>query len=69
MHSCAVKRITDVSTMIRARQFPEDSGAMSHPIRPDSYIEMVGYLNGLYSNRSISSIVVTTYVSPDSETC
>jgi len=37
--SRAVKRITDVRTL-RAVQFPEDAGPMSHPIRPESYISM-----------------------------
>jgi aminopeptidase N len=35
----AVKRIEDVRTL-RAMQFPEDSGAMAHPVRPDSYVEI-----------------------------
>ncbi len=35
----AVKRIADVDRLRRA-QFPEDSGPMAHPIRPDSYIEI-----------------------------
>jgi aminopeptidase N len=35
--SALVKRIDDVRTL-RTRQFPEDSGPMSHPIRPESYI-------------------------------
>ncbi|MFT5895673.1 MAG: aminopeptidase N [bacterium] len=39
MHSATVKRIEDVR-LLRARQFPEDAGPMSHPIRPDSYIEI-----------------------------
>lgn len=34
-----VKRIQDVRTL-RARQFPEDSGPLAHPVRPDSYIEI-----------------------------
>lgn len=34
-----VKRITDVRAL-RARQFPEDSGPLAHPVRPDSYIEI-----------------------------
>ncbi|MEO0649183.1 MAG: aminopeptidase N [Planctomycetota bacterium] len=34
-----VKRIEDVG-LLRARQFPEDAGPMSHPIRPESYISM-----------------------------
>ncbi len=37
--SRGVKRIEDVR-MLRARQFPEDSGPMAHPVRPDSYIEI-----------------------------
>lgn len=35
----AVKRIDDVVTL-RASQFPEDSGPMAHPIRPESYQEI-----------------------------
>ncbi|HVE89006.1 MAG TPA: aminopeptidase N [Burkholderiaceae bacterium] len=34
--SRAVKRIEDVRAL-RASQFPEDSGPMAHPVRPDSY--------------------------------
>lgn len=37
--SHAVKRVEDVRGL-RSRQFPEDQGPMSHPIRPDSYISM-----------------------------
>ncbi len=37
--SRAVKRIEDVR-MLRARQFPEDAGPLSHPVRPESYIEI-----------------------------
>ncbi|UEM04022.1 aminopeptidase N [Skermanella rosea] len=39
MHSRPVKRIADVQRL-RAAQFPEDSGPMAHPVRPDSYIEI-----------------------------
>jgi len=39
MHSRSVNRITNVKTL-RALQFPEDSGPMTHPVRPPSYIEM-----------------------------
>jgi aminopeptidase N len=35
----AIKRIDDVVTL-RAAQFPEDSGPMAHPIRPESYQEI-----------------------------
>lgn len=39
MRSRPVKRIADVKTL-RAHQFPEDSGPLAHPVRPDSYIEI-----------------------------
>jgi aminopeptidase N len=39
MQSRAVKRIQDARDL-RSRQFPEDAGPMSHPIRPDRYIEI-----------------------------
>ena len=32
----AVRRIADVRAL-RERQFPEDAGAMAHPVRPDAY--------------------------------
>ena len=35
----AVKRIEDVR-VLRTAQFPEDAGPMSHPVRPDSYLEI-----------------------------
>jgi aminopeptidase N len=39
MQSRAVKRIRDVRDL-RGRQFPEDMGPMSHPIRPNKYLEI-----------------------------
>ena len=39
MGSRGVKRIRDVQTL-RAYQFKEDAGPMSHPVRPDSYQEI-----------------------------
>ena len=39
MQSRAVKRIHDVRDL-RNRQFPEDAGPMSHPIRPDEFYEI-----------------------------
>ena len=35
----AVKRIEDVR-VLRQFQFPEDAGPMSHPVRPDSFVEI-----------------------------
>jgi aminopeptidase N len=37
--SRGVRRIDDVRTL-RATQFPEDSGPMAHPVRPDTYQEI-----------------------------
>ncbi|MGA9575663.1 MAG: aminopeptidase N, partial [Lysobacterales bacterium] len=39
MQSRAVKRIRVIRDL-RGRQFPEDDGPMSHPIRPDHYVEI-----------------------------
>ena len=38
----AVKRIEDVR-VLRTAQFPEDAGPMSHPVRPDSYVEISNF--------------------------
>ena len=40
--SRAVKRIEDVR-VLRTAQFPEDAGPMSHPVRPDSYVEISNF--------------------------
>ncbi|WP_193170509.1 aminopeptidase N [Nisaea nitritireducens] len=39
MHSRGVKRVAD-ARLLRAAQFPEDSGPTAHPIRPESYVEI-----------------------------
>ncbi len=39
MNSRGVKRIGDVQGL-RTVQFTEDAGAMAHPVRPDSYVEI-----------------------------
>ena len=39
LHSRSIKRIEDVNAL-RTFQFAEDAGPMSHPVRPESYIEM-----------------------------
>ena len=39
MHSRGVKRADDVA-LLRAIQFPEDSGPTAHPIRPEEYSEI-----------------------------
>ncbi|MBO9450194.1 aminopeptidase N [Tropicibacter sp. R16_0] len=39
MRSEPVKRIRDVIDL-RGRQFPEDNGPLSHPVRPESFVEI-----------------------------
>ena len=39
LNSRAVQRVADVDRL-RTHQFPEDAGPMSHPVRPDSYMEI-----------------------------
>ncbi len=39
MRSAPVKRISDVLSL-RGRQFPEDQGPLSHPVRPESFQEI-----------------------------
>ena len=39
LNSRAVQRVADVDRL-RTYQFPEDAGPMSHPVRPDSYMEI-----------------------------
>ncbi|WP_319529341.1 aminopeptidase N [uncultured Cohaesibacter sp.] len=45
MRSRPVKRIADV-VQLRARQFPEDSGPLAHPVRPSVYSE----INNFYTS-------------------
>ncbi len=60
--SKAVKRIEDVK-LLRTRQFAEDAGPLSHPIRPSSYIEinnfytLTVYEKGAEVVRMISTLV------------
>mgnify|MGYP005847387357 CR=1 FL=1 len=39
MQSRGVKRIGDIKDLM-ARQFPEDTGPMAHPVRPERYVEI-----------------------------
>ena len=39
LNSRVVQRIADVDRL-RTYQFPEDAGPMSHPVRPNSYMEI-----------------------------
>ena len=55
LNSRDVKRIDDVR-IIRSAQFAEDASPMSHPIRPDSYIEMNNFYTVTVYNKGAEVI-------------
>jgi len=55
MNSKAVKRIEAVVSL-RAAQFSQDAGPMSHPIRPDSYISMDNFYTATVYNKGAEVI-------------
>ena len=55
MGSPAVKRIEDVR-VLRAAQFPEDSGPLAHPIRPDAYQEISNFYTATVYNKGAEVI-------------
>jgi len=55
MGSKAVKRIEDVR-VLRAAQFPEDSGPLAHPVRPESYIEITNFYTATVYNKGAELI-------------
>jgi len=55
MGSAPVKRIEDVR-VLRAAQFPEDSGPLAHPIRPDSYQEISNFYTATVYNKGAEVI-------------
>jgi aminopeptidase N len=65
MHSAAVKRIGDVQ-LLREGQFPEDAGPMSHPIRPDSYVEINNfYTRTVYEKGAEVIRMIHTLIGPE----
>ncbi|WP_095012440.1 aminopeptidase N [Tsuneonella mangrovi] len=50
MQGEAVKRIEDVR-VLRSVQFPEDSGPLAHPIRPDSFREISNFYTATVYNK------------------
>jgi aminopeptidase N len=48
--SRSVKRVADVR-LLQAHQFPEDSGPMAHPVRPDSYVEINNFYTATVYNK------------------
>jgi aminopeptidase N len=64
MGSEAVKRIEDVR-VLRGAQFPEDSGPLAHPIRPDSYQEISNFYTATVYNKGAEVIrMMRTLVGP-----
>ncbi len=55
MGSAAVKRIEDVR-VLRAAQFPEDSGPLAHPIRPESFQEISNFYTATIYNKGAEVI-------------
>ncbi|MEO6092242.1 MAG: aminopeptidase N [Novosphingobium sp.] len=65
MGSAAVKRIEDVR-VLRSAQFPEDSGPLAHPIRPDSYQEISNFYTATVYNKGAEVIrMLRTMAGPE----
>ncbi len=65
MGSASVKRIEDVR-ILRSAQFPEDSGPLAHPIRPDSYQEISNFYTATVYNKGAEVIrMMRTMAGPD----
>ncbi|WP_159981259.1 MULTISPECIES: aminopeptidase N [unclassified Novosphingobium] len=65
MGSAAVKRIEDVR-VLRIAQFPEDSGPLAHPIRPDSYQEISNFYTATVYNKGAEVIrMMRTMAGPE----
>ncbi len=63
----AVKRIEDVRGL-RAAQFVEDAGPMSHPVRPDQYVEISNFYTATIYEKGaeVVRMMQTLVSSPDS---
>ena len=65
MGSEPVKRIEDVR-VLRSVQFPEDSGPLAHPIRPDSYREISNFYTPTVYNKGAEVIrMMRTLAGPE----
>ncbi|WP_413060720.1 aminopeptidase N [Sphingomonas carotinifaciens] len=64
--SPAVKRIEDVRGL-RASQFPEDSGPLAHPVRPEAYLEISNFYTATIYNKGAELIrMMATILGPQS---
>jgi aminopeptidase N len=65
MGSAAVKRIEDVR-VLRSAQFPEDSGPLAHPIRPDAFQEISNFYTATIYNKGAEVIrMMRTMAGPE----
>lgn len=65
MGSEPVKRIEDVR-VLRSAQFPEDSGPLAHPIRPDAFQEISNFYTATVYNKGAEVIrMMRTLVGPE----
>ncbi|MXO75279.1 aminopeptidase N [Altererythrobacter aerius] len=65
MQGEAVKRIEDVR-LLRGVQFPEDSGPLAHPIRPDSFREISNFYTPTIYNKGAEVIrMMRTMAGPE----
>ncbi len=65
MNSATVKRIEDAS-YLRTHQFAEDGGPMSHPVQPDSYMEINNfYTLTVYEKGSEVVGMIRTLLGPE----
>ncbi|MEP7222512.1 MAG: aminopeptidase N [Novosphingobium sp.] len=65
MGSEPVKRIEDVR-VLRGAQFPEDSGPLAHPIRPDSFQEISNFYSSTVYNKGAEVIrMMRTIAGPE----
>ncbi|WP_133366042.1 aminopeptidase N [Qipengyuania sediminis] len=65
MNSPAVKRIEDVR-VLRSVQFPEDSGPLAHPIRPESFREISNFYTPTVYNKGAEVIrMMRTLAGPE----
>ncbi|MGN3974767.1 aminopeptidase N [Tsuneonella sp. SYSU-LHT278] len=65
MQGEAVKRIEDVR-LLRSVQFPEDSGPLAHPIRPDSFREISNFYTATIYNKGAEVIrMMRTMAGPE----
>ena len=61
----AVQRIKDVR-MLRARQFPEDAGPLSHPVRPSAYVKIDNFYTATIYEKGAELIrMLKTMIGPE----